>query len=96
MKRLATAAAVFAVIGTAASAQVSTTLADRPEGPIGNSNQIVCVREAITGSRLAQQRVCRTRAEWAEYRAQARNTVDRVQMYKPSCTPACGTDPRGN
>ena len=93
MKMLATAAAAFLVIGTAALAQVRTLVADRAEGP-GDPKQIVCVRESITGSRIAQQRVCRSRAEWAEYRAQARATVDRVQYFKPSCDTACLPDPR--
>jgi hypothetical protein len=93
MKMPATAAAAFLVIGTAAFAQVRSLVADRAEGP-GDPQQIVCVRESITGSRIAQQRVCRTRAEWAEYRAQARNTVDRVQYFRPSCDPACLPDPR--
>ena len=94
MRLLLTTAATFALIATGALAQVRTTVADRPEGPINDPDQIVCVRESITGSRIAQQRVCRTRAEWAEFRAQARGVVDRVQYFKPSCDPACRPDPR--
>ena len=93
MKGYALAASALALIGTAAAGQVRTMVADRAEGP-GDPNQIICVRESITGSRISQQRVCRTRAEWAEFRAQARNTVDRVQYFRPSCEPACLPDPR--
>ena len=86
--------AVLAIVATGALAQGRSMVADRPEGPIKNPDQIVCVSESIIGSRIAQQRVCRTRAEWAEFRAQARGVVDRVQYFKPSCDPACRPDPR--
>ena len=94
MLRIAIAAT--ALIATGALAQVRTTVADRPEGPTNDPDQIVCVRETITGSRLGAQRVCRTRAEWAEYRAQARLVAERVQMFKTSCgdSGVCLPDPR--
>ena len=93
---LRTAIAATALIATGALAQVRTTVADRPEGPVSNPDQIVCVRELITGSRIAQQRVCRTRAEWAEYHAQARLVTERVQMFKTTCGDSgiCRPDPR--
>ena len=86
--------AVFAVAGSAAVAQVSTMVNDRPSVPRGDPNQIICVSETVTGSRLGTRRVCRTRAEWAEHRAQTRTVIERVQFYKPTCTPSCTADPR--
>jgi len=74
---------------TAAAAQAPTRRADVDNDP----NQIVCVNERITGSRVAQRRVCRTRQEWEEHRAEMRTTVNEFQNFKPVlCTqPGEGT-----
>ena len=50
--------------------------------PNGDPNQIVCVIERAPGSPLTRNRVCRTRAEWTEYRQQTRQVVERVQFLK--------------
>jgi hypothetical protein len=42
-------------------------------------NQIVCRNERAIGSRLRANRVCRTRAEWTEYRRQTRQAIERAQ-----------------
>ena len=86
--------AAFAVAGTTAAAQVATMVNDRPQVSRGNPNQIVCISETVTGSRLGTRRVCRTRAEWDEHREQTRRVVERVQFYKPTCNPVCSADPR--
>ena len=85
--------AALAVAGSAAFAQVSSLVNDRPRGPDNDPSRIVCVTETVTGSRLGTRRVCRTRAEWAEHRAQSRSVIERVQYYKPTCGGACGVDP---
>jgi hypothetical protein len=41
---------------------------------------VVCVAEKQIGSRLNQRRVCRTRAEWDEHRAEHKQEVERAQQ----------------
>jgi hypothetical protein len=53
-------------------------------GPTGDPDQIVCISERETGSRLAARRVCRTRREWDEHRSETRRVVEKVQSYKPT------------
>ena len=46
---------------------------------IGESSQVVCVKSTEIGSRLRQRQICRTRAEWDEYRQSVRTKVARIQ-----------------
>ena len=48
-------------------------------GPNQDPNEIICVRQTEIGSRLAQRRVCRTRAEWAEHRSQTQQSIEKAQ-----------------
>ena len=68
---------------TAAAAQAPSGAPTQSTGLDADPNQIICVNERITGSRVAQRRVCRTRAEWEAYRAEARTVVNEVQNFKP-------------
>ena len=70
------------VIATAAIAQ-GPTAATKSAGLNGDPNQIVCVNERETGSRVTTRRVCRTRAEWAALEQQTRQSLDRIQNFKP-------------
>ncbi|HWT12046.1 MAG TPA: hypothetical protein VN231_04775 [Allosphingosinicella sp.] len=63
---------------TAAAAQAEGNAPAR--GPDNDPNEVVCVREAEIGSRLNRRRVCRTRAEWTEHRAQYKQSVERAQQ----------------
>ena len=84
MRRLLTAALTILAVPTSAQApgDVATT------GPNNDPTQIVCISQAQVGSRLARQRVCRTRAEWEEHRRMYRNSVDRAQQQmQTSCRP---------
>jgi len=45
-------------------------------------NEIICERQKIPGSRLAAAKVCKTRAEWAEARAQDRMDLERAQTQR--------------
>ena len=45
-------------------------------------NEIVCERQEEIGSRLGGQRVCKTRAQWAEERRAARQDIDKAQMQR--------------
>ncbi|MGZ8335759.1 MAG: hypothetical protein ACXWUP_10550 [Allosphingosinicella sp.] len=82
MKKLIIATAVV-VSSAAAFAQAPS---DAPEttrvNVNGDQSQIVCIRETEIGSRLRSNRVCKTRGEWAELRAEQRRTVERVQFQK--------------
>jgi hypothetical protein len=51
----------------------------------GDPDQIVCRSEGQIGSRLAARRTCRTRAEWAQHHDDSRETVEKVQYFKPTC-----------
>jgi hypothetical protein len=84
MRRLVIAALTLVAVPTLAQPPADTAKI----GPNNDPNQIVCVRESQVGSRLASQRVCRTRAEWAEHRRMYRNSVDRAQQQmQTSCRP---------
>ena len=78
MKKLVLACAALAC--TAALAQSPATQTREGEA---DQNQIVCRSETDIGSRVSRRRVCRTKAEWKELKAASRDTVDRVQLYKP-------------
>ena len=71
-----------ALIATAALAQAPADT-QKPAVSNGDLNQIVCVNQRETGSRVATRRVCRTRAEWAELEAQTRQNLNRTQSFKP-------------
>jgi hypothetical protein len=56
------------------------------EHPIQNANdpnQIVCQKEERIGSRLTVDRVCMSRAQWAEQKRLTRQTIDEVQTRRP-------------
>ena len=87
MQRVKVIAAGAALVATAAIAQppaTPTSQASRSSDP----NKIVCVNQRVVGSRLNTQRVCRTRAEWEDHRADARREVEESQYFKPTfCGP---------
>ncbi len=67
--------AVISVIGLQAPA-----LSEPAPAPAAkNSNEIVCERIEVIGTRLGSKRVCGTRAEWAEKRKLDREAVDQAQ-----------------
>jgi hypothetical protein len=81
LKIIITAGALSAAV--AALAQAPSNTPTQSAGQNADPNQIVCVNERDTGSRVATRRVCRTRAEWAEHNAEQRRTLDRVQGFRP-------------
>lgn len=52
--------------------------------PAGESPdlKIVCRSIAVTGSRVHNERVCKTRAEWVAYRQEARRHVEQIQNQR--------------
>ena len=73
----------FAVIATTALAQAPSSETTRVK-PSQDPNEMICVSERLPDSVFMKRRVCRTRAEWAEHRSQSRQTIEKVQTYKPS------------
>lgn len=41
--------------------------------------KMICRTIAVTGSRVHNERVCKTRAEWVAYRQEARRHVEQIQ-----------------
>jgi hypothetical protein len=72
-----------AVVTIALLVQTPPDNAPRPAPPSSDDSRIVCVNEQVLGSRLDRRRVCRTRAEWRQYKSETKDMVDRVQTLKP-------------
>jgi len=68
-----------ALMATAAVAQAPNEGRTRVVPNNGDLNEVVCVYQNTTGSRVNRVRVCRTRAQWADTRQETRQTVERVQ-----------------
>ena len=78
--------ALWALAASApAFAQVTSieTSNPAPKG-FGNPNQVICEVEQTTGTRLGARKVCKTRAEWEQLRAEHRDTLERVQRQATS------------
>jgi hypothetical protein len=82
---------VIAAIAVIAS-PVGMVGAEQPAQKADNSNQVTCEVTHPPGSRLGGVRRCRTRAEWAAYRAETRDVVHRVQAEGATF---CDPDPNG-
>ena len=64
MFKLICASAVL--VATAAAAQAPQDAAKNVQSE--DANEVVCIDQPTTGSRVTQVRVCRTRAQWAAQR----------------------------
>jgi len=51
-------------------------------------NQMVCQKQERIGSRLGSDRICMTRAQWAEQKRVSRQEVDQIQTQRP-CKDTC-------
>ena len=72
---------LLSVLAVSSAAAIAQAPADTTKlGPRNDPDEIICIRQAQTGSRLGVQRVCRTRAEWAEHRRQYRQATERAQQ----------------
>ena len=79
MISLAFAIALLAAGGEpAAPTGAAATVKDAKASP----TDVICKREAVLGSRM-KERVCMTRAEWDQRRADARADVEKGQSVKP-------------
>lgn len=71
-----------------AAAIISAPLAAQTNGSASPSaskrdpNEIVCEKQKVPGSRLATAKVCKTRGEWADLKAQDRMDLERAQTQR--------------
>jgi hypothetical protein len=78
----------------AASLTALSPLSAKPppsDKPVPDPNERICITEAVTGSRIQQQRTCRTRKEWDEARRQTGEAMGGVQRSQGGG--ACGMRP---
>jgi hypothetical protein len=85
IRALVAAAAVIAVPMTVVGAQ--QPVQKQP------STKRVCDVAIPTGSRLGGIRRCRSAAEREQAKQEARQVVDRIQMFKPTCAGPMGRCP---
>jgi hypothetical protein len=85
---------IFALTALAASAgacgpasaqaqpQAQTASGSSQQQPRANPDEIICHKQEVTGSRLGIKRVCKTRAEWADFQLQERQTIENYQTKR--------------
>ena len=84
MKKMTLAAAAALLL-----AQGGASFAEGAKARRVDPNKKICRAETDIGTRLGGKLICRTAAEWAQVRAEARRTVERIQDNKPTiCTPS--------
>ena len=68
-------AAPSQVEASEAQVEASETASAEPESHL-DPDKMICKRQQITGSRLAGRKICKTRREWDQARAEARRGAD--------------------
>lgn len=63
----------------AAFALSSTAYAEEGEKKAEDPNRLICKSEEVVGSRLAKQKRCLTKAQWAEDRRIQKLAIDKAQ-----------------
>lgn len=82
---ITTAAALFVSAGGSAPAFAQAAQpAQRQQTakPAKDPNEVICEKQEEIGTRLSTQRVCKTRAEWAEERRTSRMDIEKVQVQR--------------
>jgi hypothetical protein len=74
--------AAIAGISTASIAQTTPPPASQTPKKSLDLNEVVCEKQTVPGSRLATKRVCMTRAQWADLKAQDREEVEKAQVRR--------------
>lgn len=69
---------VFAALASATPASAAPV----EQGARPASEERICEKITVTGSRLATRKICATRAEWAERRRQDRETTEGFQTMR--------------
>jgi hypothetical protein len=81
-KVLMTTAAALLIGSGPAYAQNTQPAQPQTAKPAKDPNEVVCEKQEVIGSRLNFEKVCKTRAEWAEERRQSRMAVDKTQTQR--------------
>jgi invasion protein IalB len=79
---------VAAACSTSLAAQTTQAPTSQPPKKALDPNEVVCEKQEVLGSRLATQKICHTRAEWAELRRNDRQEIERVQVQR-GCNDRC-------
>ena len=85
-------AAVLTVSGAASAPAFAQTASQTPsnaENKIPDPNEVVCEKERDSSSRLVVNKVCMTRAQWAEQRRLNRMDIDKLQTQRPCTDSSC-------
>jgi len=83
------AAAAFGATGSfaAQAPQNAPASSATPAAKTLDPNEVVCEKQEVIGSRLASKRVCMTRSQWADMKAQDRQETERVQTQRGDVSP---------
>jgi hypothetical protein len=78
--------AVAGLVMAAAPASQSTA-PDATARTSAYSTKKICREEGTIGSRLETHRICRTKAEWDEIKAESRRVTERIEAGPSACVP---------
>lgn len=77
MKTLACAAGLLLLSGAAVAADGESS---RKAGNGSGEMKLICKDEKIPGTIIGKRRICRTRDQWLDDKAQTRQVIDRAQV----------------
>jgi hypothetical protein len=77
-RTLASLTLVFAAVAAPAAADPASTAQPQTLG----SEEKICEKITVTGSRLATKKICATRAEWEARRQQDKEATEQFQMMR--------------
>jgi hypothetical protein len=78
----------LSLIAALAITSAPPTEQSKPKTPL-DPNEKICETVKPLGSRVVTKRVCATRAEWADYRRQDRDAIDKAQRVGCMTQGAC-------
>lgn len=85
MSKMLIIASGLMLVATPVAAQVTSLETGNPTSKgKGDPNRMVCEVEQTTGTRLGARKVCKTRLEWEQLRAEHRATLESVQRQATS------------
>ncbi|MEA3037870.1 MAG: hypothetical protein QOE79_383 [Sphingomonadales bacterium] len=85
MKQALVLGAVAALVMAAASPE--STAPDATARTSAYSTKKICREEGTLGSRLENHRICRTKAEWDQIKAESRRVTERIEAGPSACVP---------
>jgi hypothetical protein len=83
MRKLFIATAASLLIGSVpAFAQTSQPAQQQAAKPAKDPNEVICEKQEVIGTRLSSEKICKTRAEWAEERRASRMSIEKTQVQR--------------